>query len=117
VARRRTLARPRVEPPEWYRNFHPENWDVPDGHELRMMDGCLGLCGRAWPGEPDWPDAGRWSRHSCWPQFLHDQHAERRWGLAKYAYEREHPDLAEQELADIRARRAVRRDLPARSSD
>ena len=67
----------RIEPPEWYRNYHPEAWDTPDEHELRMMAGNLGL---------------------PWPAELHRMHAERRWAQAKYAYEVAHPAFATQEF-------------------
>jgi hypothetical protein len=98
VARRRLLVRARIEPPAWYRGYDPAAWDEPDGHELAMIDGML--AGVRWPECAD-GSAG-------WLEF-HDHHSRRRWGQAKYQFEREHPDLAEQEFNDIRARRAERR--------
>ena len=80
----------RIEPPEWYRNFHREAWETPDEHEQRMIDGWRGHLGQ-------------------WPAHLHYWHAERRWHEAKYAYRREHPDLAEQEFDDIVTRHRERR--------
>ena len=71
----------RAEPPEWYRNFHPEDWDEPDQQEQRMIDGC--------PSMRPWPDD------------VHEWHAKRRWGQAKHAYRGKHPALAEQELEDL----------------
>lgn len=56
----------RIEPPEWYRNFHPEAWDEPDSQEQQMIDGCPSM--RPWPD-----DVHRW-------------HAERRWGQAQHKY-------------------------------
>jgi hypothetical protein len=105
---------PRVEAPEWYRNYHPGSWDEPDGHEQAMIDGCSGS--RCWPGAPltaRWPD---------WPQFLHDQHARRRWQEAKHAYRRQNPALASQEFDDLvngewAARRAERQAFPGGSMD
>ena len=82
-----------IEPPEWYRNFHPEAWDEPDAQEQSMMDGCRGF------GE--------------WPDYLHDHHARRRWHEAQYAYRQTHPALAEQEFqalvnGELEARRRER---------
>jgi hypothetical protein len=84
----------RIEGPEWYRNYHREDWQEPDSQEQRMMDGSRGY------GE--------------WPAELREIHAHRRWEEAKYAYRQEHPALAEQEFGDLvgeeaRARRAERR--------
>jgi hypothetical protein len=92
VAWRRSTDPPRVEAPEWYRNYHPEAWDQPDAHEQAMIDGSRGYA--CWPGAPEsaWPG---------WPQWLHDHHARRRWEEAKCAYRRENPALASQEFADI----------------
>jgi hypothetical protein len=92
MARWRPQDPPRIEAPEWYRNYHPEAWDVPDGHEQAMMDGCAGY--RCWPGSPGsaWPD---------WPQWLHEQHARRRWQEAKHRYRQAHPALATQEFDDL----------------
>ena len=83
---------PRIEPPAWYRDFDPAMWDEPDGHEQSMIDGCSGF--RCWPDSPlsRWPD---------WPQFLHDQHAERRWREAQHRYRQAHPALASQEFDDL----------------
>jgi hypothetical protein len=90
VARWRGKVPQRVEPPEWYRNYHPEAWDEPDAQERAMMAG--------WNIGP-------------WPEWLHDHHSRRRWGEAKYAYRQAHPLLGEQELRDIFDRRATRRDI------
>jgi hypothetical protein len=93
---------PRIEPPLWYRVLDLAAWDAPDAHEQAMMAGCAGH--RCWPGaaESAWPG---------WPQFLHEEHARRRWGNAKDAYRQEHPALAEQEFADlVSAERRVRED-------
>jgi hypothetical protein len=92
VAWRKPVDPPHIEAPEWYRNFHPESWDEPDGQEQAMMDGCSGY--RCWPDSPDsaWPG---------WPQWLHEAHAERRWHQAQYRYRQEHPALAEQEFLAI----------------
>jgi hypothetical protein len=83
VARWRPVERARIEPPLWYRVFDPAAWDEPDGQERRMLAGCLEALGAEWV-------AGR-----------HRMHAHRRWAEAKWAYQREHPALAEQELTDI----------------
>jgi hypothetical protein len=88
--RRRRREPARIEVPEWYRVFHPEDWDAPDGQEQTMINGSLR------PPED-------------WPADLHRWHAERRWHQAQYTYRREHPDLAAQELEDIITRRAERR--------
>jgi hypothetical protein len=88
MAWRRHVEAAHIEAPEWYRNFHPEDWDEPDGQERHMMAGNLG-----------WP----------WPEELHRIHSERRWGEAKYRYRQTHPALAEQEFAELieSARRPV----------
>jgi hypothetical protein len=65
VARWRPVESRRVEGPEWYRVYHPEAWDEPDGQEQAMIDGCPSM--RPWPAE------------------LHDHHSRRRWQEAKYA--------------------------------
>ena len=75
-----------IEPPEWYRNYHPEAWDEPDDEEIRMTAGC--------------PDQMM--------EFLHDHHSRRRWHQAKYAYRQQNPLLAEQEFLEITSRRAKR---------
>jgi hypothetical protein len=90
---------PPLEAPEWYRNFHLEAWDEPDGWERGMMADC--------DGRACWPDAPEW--RPGWPLFLHEQHAKRRWGEARYGYLQAHEAFAEQEFAEIRARRAERR--------
>ena len=93
MAWRRHLEPPRIEPPAWYRDFDPAMWDEPDGHEQSMIDGCSGS--RCWPDSPltvRWPD---------WPQFLHDQHARRRWGEAQHRYRQAHPAFASQEFDDL----------------
>jgi hypothetical protein len=89
MARWRGKAPARIEPPEWYRNYHAEAWDEPDGQEKSMMAGC---------------------HPSSWPAELHDYHSRRRWAEAQYRYRQANPLLAEQELADILNRRAARRD-------
>ncbi len=100
MARWRSKEAPRLEAPAWYRTYDPAAWDEPDAWELSMMDQCGG---RAWPDSPKDP---RWPH---WPVWIHDQHARRRWGEAKYAYLQAHPAFAEQEFDDIRARSAERR--------
>jgi hypothetical protein len=80
MARWRPQDAPRVEAPEWYRNFHPEDWDEPDGQERAMIAGSL--------GRP-------------WPEELHRIHSERRWGQAKHRYRRDHPALADQEFTEL----------------
>jgi hypothetical protein len=90
MARWHGRAAPRVEPPEWYRVYHPEQWGEPDAQEQAMMAG-----------------SDRWGP---WPDELRDYHARRRWEEAKYAYRREHPLLAEQEFAELFARVSKRRD-------
>lgn len=97
VAWRRPVDPPHIEAPEWYRNYHPEFWDEPDGQEQAMMNGCVG--------------SGVWSAE------LHESHAHRRWQEAKYAYRQEHPALAEQEFLALlsmerRAREAERHGGP-----
>jgi hypothetical protein len=87
VARWRGSAPQRIEPPEWYRNYHPEDWDEPDGQELSMMRGSHG----PWPGE------------------LHDYHSQRRWEQARHRYRQEHPLLATQEIQEIIGRHKKRR--------
>lgn len=86
----RWIARepPRVEAPAWYRTFDPAAWDEPDAQEEAMISGS-----RCTLAE--------------WPAQLREIHARRRWAAAQHAYRQEHPDLAEQELAEIvtRARR------------
>ena len=81
--RRRSRAGPpqRIEPPLWYRVFDLAAWDEMDAQEQAMFDGC--------PSFRPWPD------------YLHEIHARRRWGEAKYRYAQDHPALAEQEFADI----------------
>jgi hypothetical protein len=71
----------RIEPPEWYRNFHPEAWDEPDDWEQRMIDGCPSM--------------------RPWPEDVHRWHAERRWGQAQHKYRQQHPAFATQELEDL----------------
>jgi hypothetical protein len=71
----------RIEPPEWYRVFHPEAWDEPDSQEQLMIAGCLSM-------QP-------------WPADLHEWHSRRRWHQAQNAYLKDHPALAEQEFNDI----------------
>jgi len=90
VAWRKPVEPPRIEPPLWYRVYDPGQWDEPDGHELRMMDGFAGC----------WPDAPG-SRWPGWPQHLHEAHARRRWGQAQHAYRQAHPALAHQEFEDL----------------
>lgn len=80
MAWRRPREAPRAEAPEWYRVYHPEDWDEPDPQERVMMAGNLGL---------------------PWPDELHRAHCERRWGEAKHLYRRSHPALAEQEFAEL----------------
>jgi hypothetical protein len=92
VARWRAAAA-RIEAPEWYRNYHPEDWDEPDAHELRMRAGC--------PSMDPWPD------------YLREVHAERRWHEAKHAYRQAHPAFASQELEDLFEE--FRRDWPPSS--
>jgi hypothetical protein len=96
VARWHSTEPPHVEPPEWYRNYHPEDWDLIGPEEQAMIDGSLGHAAPDLPG---------------WAEF-HGMHAERRWKLAKYAYRQQHPDLAEQEFNEILSRRPVRRAQP-----
>ncbi len=78
--RRKAREPVHVEPPSWYRTFDAAAWGVPDGHELSMMAGHLGM---------------------PWPPELHRIHAERRWSQARYVYRRENPALAEQEFSEI----------------
>jgi hypothetical protein len=87
VAKWRGRAPAHIEPPEWYRVYHPEQWDEIDAQERAMLGG--------WPGPP--------------PADIHDCHSRRRWGEAKYAYRQAHPLLAEQEFQEILARAAKRR--------
>ena len=89
----------RLEPPAWYRCFVLADWDEPDGHETAMREGCSS--GRCWPGSPD-------SRWRGWPQWLHEQHARRRWGEARFGYLQQHPAFAAQEFEAIQARHAER---------
>jgi hypothetical protein len=84
MAKWRPADSPRIEPPEWYRNYHPEAWDEPDRQERSMMAGSQGY------GE--------------WPAELHEMHARRRWEQAKHEYRQGHPAFAEQEFADLVAR-------------
>jgi hypothetical protein len=86
VARWRAAVPARVEPPEWYRNYHPEDWDAWDAQEQAMTAG--------WSGP--------------WPEWLHDHHSRRRWAEAKYRYRRAHPLLQEQEFQELTARRRAR---------
>jgi hypothetical protein len=81
VARWRPADPPWIEAPEWYRNFHPEDWDEPDAQEQTMINGSLG--------------------YGLWPPDLHEIHSRRRWGEAKYAYRRAQLALAEQEFAEL----------------
>jgi hypothetical protein len=81
----------RIEGPEWYRVYHPEDWDVPDAQERRMLAGCEVL-GEEWV-------AGR-----------HRMHAERRWREAQHRYRQQNPALARQEFDDlVNGERAARR--------
>lgn len=80
MARWRWVEPPHIEAPEWYRVFHAEAWDEPDGQELAMTGG-VNLAGT--DGE------------------LHQYHAQRRWHEAQHEYRRTHPALAEQEFAEI----------------
>jgi hypothetical protein len=73
----------RIEGPEWYRNYHPEDWDEPDEQERRMLAGCTAALGSEWVA--DW----------------HRRHAERRWQEAKHKYRQAHPQFATQELEDL----------------
>jgi hypothetical protein len=84
VAKWRPAESPRIEPAEWYRNYHPEAWDEPDAQERSMMAGSKG--------------------YGPWPAELREIHARRRWEQARYDYRRSHPDLAEQEFAELQAR-------------
>jgi hypothetical protein len=90
VARWKGGTPQRVEAPSWYRCYDPAAWDEPDAQEITMTAG--------WTGPV--------------PAELRDYHARRRWEEARYAYRREHPLLAEQELGDLMNRRAARRDMP-----
>lgn len=72
-----------IEPPEWYRNFHPEAWDEPDDHERNMLAGCTALFGSDWAAD----------RHRI--------HAERRWAEAKHVYRQAHPAFAKQEFSKL----------------
>jgi hypothetical protein len=90
VARRRQKDLGRIEPPEWYRNFHLAAWDELDGQEQRMIDGQLGGPAPLHPG-------------------LHEIHALRRWHEAKHAYRGDHPEFARQEYQDLFVRSAERR--------
>ena len=81
MARWRPADAPRLEAPEWYRNFHPEAWDEPDTQERTMINGSLG--------------------YGPWPPELREIHARRRWGEAKHAYRQAHPAFGEQEFADL----------------
>ena len=92
MAKWRPFDPPRIEAPGWYRTFDAEAWDEPDGHERAMMDGCAGY--RCWPDAAPsaWPD---------WPEWLHREHARRRWQEAKHAYRQAHPAFATQEFDDL----------------
>lgn len=83
----------RIEAPEWYRNYHPADWDEPDEQERRMLAGCTAALGSEWVAD----------RHRI--------HAERRWQEAKHRYRQAHPQLATQELEDLFEE--FRRDWPA----
>jgi hypothetical protein len=76
---------PRIEPPAWFRHFHPEDWDDPDAQEQTMINGSAG--------------------YGPWPPHLHEIHARRRWGEAKHRYLGDHPALLEQEFQDLLSRR------------
>lgn len=89
MARWRGKAAARVEPPEWYRNYHPEAWDEPDELELRMMAGS--------------------AAYGPWPDELHDYHSRRRWHEAQHRYRQANPLLAEQEFAELIGRHQKRR--------
>ena len=102
MARWRSQEAARLEAPAWYRTFDPAAWDEPDAWERSMMRECDGRA--CWPGAPEWRPG--------WPQFLHDQHARRRWGEARYAYLQAHPGFAGQEFEDLRACRATPRPRP-----
>ena len=80
MAWRRRLDPPHIEAPEWYRNFHPEDWDEPDAQEQSMINGNLG---------------------GPWPEELHRWHSERRWHEAQHRYRQDHPALAEQEFREL----------------
>jgi hypothetical protein len=82
VARWRAAAG-RIEAPEWYRNYHPEDWDEPDEQEQRMLAGCTAALGSEWVAE------------------RHRWHAERRWHEAQHRYRQAHPAFATQELEDL----------------
>ena len=71
----------RLEAPEWYRNYHPEDWDEMDAQELRMYHGRIGM-------DP-------------WPPDLHGIHAHRRWEQARHRYRQENPAFGEQEFEDM----------------
>lgn len=93
MAWRKPVEPAHIEAPEWYRNYHPEAWDEPDGQEQSMMDGCRGF--------------------GVWSPELHEINARRRWQEARYHYRQEHPALAEQEFEELvsgerRARQAER---------
>lgn len=72
-----------IEAPEWYRVYHPEQWDEPDEHERLMLAGCTAALGSEWVA-----DRHRW-------------HAERRWHEAQHAYRQQHPQFATQEFNKI----------------
>lgn len=97
MAWRKPVEPAHMEPPEWYRNYHPEAWDEPDNQERRMLAGCTALLG------------------SEWVAVRHQWHAERRWYEAQHAYRQAHPAFATQEFNEIisgewRARRDEVRD-------
>jgi hypothetical protein len=81
VARWKASTSGPIEPPEWYRNFHPEAWDEMDAQERAMFD-----------GSPGWRP---------WPDYLHEIHARRRWMEAQHAYRQAHPAFGTQEFNKI----------------
>jgi hypothetical protein len=80
----RRIPPPRVEPPEWVRVFHREDWSEPDDWERQMAGGHVLS-----------EEVRRW-------------HAERRWVVARNEWYRQHPE-ADNRLEEIRARIARRR--------
>jgi hypothetical protein len=70
-----------IEPPEWYRNYHPEAWDEMDAQEQSMFD-----------GSPNWRP---------WPDYLHKIHSHRRWNEAKFRYRQENPAFGTQSFNDL----------------
>lgn len=81
MARWRERQGGRAEPPEWYRVFRLQMWDEPDAQEQKMIDGCPSM--------------------RPWPEDVHRWHAERRWYEARYAYQQDHPALADQEFEEF----------------